>query len=151
MSDSSSFAFTGGCACGALRYTATAAPLTAVHCYCTACRRASGTGHSTHVVVPAARLTMTGSPATYERPADSGNLVALHFCGNCGSPLCNTGRANPQLVFLRASSLDDPDIVDPRAQVFTKDAAKWEPLDPALPSFPEMPPERARKAMAGRD
>ena len=65
--------------------------------------------------------------------------------------LCNTGRANPQLVFLRASSLDDPDIVVPRAQVFTKDAAKWEPLDPALPSFPEMPPERARKAMAGRD
>lgn len=142
---------TGGCLCGAVRYRAEAAPLLTGHCYCVDCRRTSGTGHGTHVMLPEDRFSLTGELQRYDKPADSGNMVSRHFCPTCGSAIHSTNDAIPGAVFVRASSLDDPNVVTPQALVFTSRAATWEPLDPELPSFPEMPPEQVRKAMAGRD
>ena len=38
-------AFTGGCACGAIRYEITAEPIGMNDCQCRQCQRKSGTGH----------------------------------------------------------------------------------------------------------
>ncbi|RYE59425.1 MAG: aldehyde-activating protein, partial [Rhizobiaceae bacterium] len=36
--------FTGGCTCGAVRYTVTGEPVAMVDCQCRQCQRESGTG-----------------------------------------------------------------------------------------------------------
>ncbi len=51
----------------------------------------------------------------------------------------STNSAMDGLVFLRASSLDDPNVITPGLIVYASRAAAWDHLDPALPAFPEMP------------
>lgn len=147
MADDQEVSLTGGCLCGAVRYEAAGKPLVAAHCYCIDCRKSSGTGHCTHVVVPAAAFSLSGEVRHYDHPADSGNVVRRHFCPTCGSPLYSTNAAGGELVFLRASSLDDPDNVTPGASVYASRAPRWDPVDPALPAFPEMPSPEQRQAM----
>ena len=150
MTDHQGNTFTGGCLCGAVRYEAAAGPVMAAHCYCNDCRRASGTGHCTHVVVPEAGFSLKGTVKGYDRPADSGNMVTRHFCSTCGSAIYSTNSGMPGMVFLRASSLDDPNAISPKAAVFASRAPAWDPVDPALPAFATMPSEAERKAMVGQ-
>ena len=45
--------YTGGCACGALRYATAHAPVFQNHCQCRDCQRRSGTGHGSYLTFPA--------------------------------------------------------------------------------------------------
>jgi hypothetical protein len=132
--------FSGGCLCEAIRYHCSAEPTVAGHCHCLDCRRSSGTGHCSHLGAPAEAFTLTGTPAAYSRPADSGNMVTRYFCPDCGAALYSTNEAMPGAVFIRASSLDDPEVFKPQMVVYASRAPGWDLVDPALPSFPLMPP-----------
>lgn len=132
--------FDGGCACGAVRYSVAAEPVMAGHCQCTACQKASGTGHSSHVMVPLAAVTVRGEVRYWDSPADSGNVVGRGFCPNCGTPLFSRNSALPQAFFLRPASLDDPGQFAPQMVVYAARGRAWDKLDPALPHFPIMPP-----------
>jgi hypothetical protein len=138
--------FSGRCLCGAVRYHSAADPLMAGHCQCEDCRRSSGSAHCTHVSVPAEGFSLTGALTLFDRPADSGNMVSRGFCPVCGSAVLSRNAAFPQLVFVRASSLDDPAVITPAVVVYTSRAPKWDLVDPSLPSFPEMPPHAAEMA-----
>lgn len=132
--------FGGGCLCGAVRYVCTAAPAMAGHCHCEDCRRSSATGHASHMMVPEAAVTLTGQTKAYERAADSGNLVARHFCPTCGSSLFSRNPSMPGMMFLRASSLDDLEIFAPQMHVYASRAASWDKPAGPLPAFDKMPP-----------
>lgn len=55
--------FTGGCTCGALRYTCSPEPTMAFHGHGRDCQRASGSADSAAVVVPTPAFTLTtGTP-----------------------------------------------------------------------------------------
>lgn len=141
---------TGACLCGAVHYEIAAEPILTGHCYCEDCRRTSATAHATHVMVPEESFTMTGDVRGYDRPADSGNIVSRKFCPTCGSAVFSTNSAMPGFTFVRASSLDDLDAVTPGAVVYASRAPHWDPADPALPAFAEMPTEAERQVMAGQ-
>ncbi len=131
--------FTGGCLCGAVRYRVEAAPAMVGHCYCVDCRRTSGTSHCTHAVVPVAALHVTGSPAVYDRPADSGNMVSRCFCSICGSAVCSRNAAMPDMAFVRVSSMDEPELAVPDMTVYASRAPSWAKLDESRPVFALMP------------
>jgi hypothetical protein len=131
--------FGGGCLCGAVRYESSADPMMMGHCHCGDCRKSSGSGHCSHLLVPEAAVTVSGSLTSYDRPADSGNVVTRSFCGVCGAAVLSRNAASPGVVFLRASSLDDPEIFQPSVVVYASRAASWDAIT-GLPSFPEMPP-----------
>lgn len=133
-------AFTGGCLCGAVRYTCSAEPQMAGHCHCEDCRRSSGTGHSSHLGVPEASVALEGATKGYARAADSGNVVTRHFCPNCGAALFSANSAMPGMMFLRASSLDDLEVFKPQMHVYTSRAASWDARREDLPAFEIMPP-----------
>lgn len=132
-------ALKGGCLCGAVNYQVTGKPIVTGHCHCVDCRKTSGTGHCTHVAMRADEVHLTGAMSSYRRPADSGNMVERFFCPNCGSPIYSTNLAMPGMVFVRASSLDDPDQVTPQMAVYASRAPTWDVTDASLPTFPEMP------------
>ncbi|MBP7586411.1 MAG: GFA family protein [Thermoanaerobaculia bacterium] len=133
-------AFTGGCLCGAVRYSCAGEPMMAGHCHCEDCRRSSGTGHCSHLVVPEAALRMTGETRAYERPANSGHIITRCFCPTCGAPILSLNSAMPGTVALRASSLDDLEVFKPQMHVYVGRAASWDRPGDGLPVFETMPP-----------
>jgi hypothetical protein len=141
--------FTGSCLCGTVRFESTADPQIVGHCHCVDCRKSSGTGHCTHLVVPEAVFSVTGPVSFYDRAADSGNIVSRGFCGTCGSPIYSTNSGMPGVVFPRASVLDDPGIVQPQMIVYASRAPAWDHMDPALPNFAIMPEGGPQQAVAG--
>jgi hypothetical protein len=44
--------YTGGCACGAIRYQISAEPMVSNHCQSRDCQRKSGTGHGSYLTFP---------------------------------------------------------------------------------------------------
>ena len=113
------------------------------------CRKASGTGHGTHVVAPTAAFKLAGAVKAYDRPADSGNIVSRGFCGKCGSPIYSRNSAMPGMVFPRASVLDDPEIAKPQMIVYASRAPSWDHMSSILPAFPKMPEGGPQKVIAG--
>ena len=99
-----------------------------------------GTGHSSHMAVPRAAVSLSGAVAVYARPADSGNIVSRAFCPNCGAPVYSLNDAMPDLMFIRASTLDDLEVFKPQMIVYASRGASWDHFDAGLPRFDRMPP-----------
>ncbi|MDV6330055.1 GFA family protein [Asticcacaulis sp. 201] len=131
--------WTGGCACGALRYEISADPIAMVDCQCRDCQLESGTGHASHIVFAREGAKTTGDAAQYEMRADSGNMKTRHFCKTCGCPVLMTFAATPDVFTVRAASLDEPDRYQPQIVTYTARGHDWDHLDPALPKFERMP------------
>lgn len=132
--------FTGRCLCGAVRYTCDGDPMMAGHCHCEDCRRSSGSGHSSHLVVPEDSVDLTGEVRIYVRASDSGNPVSRAFCPTCGAPIFSRNPAMPGMLFLRASSLDDLEVFQPQMHVYMTRAASWDRPSGEVPAFDKMPP-----------
>lgn len=130
--------FSGSCLCGGVRYEGTEEN-GGGHCHCVDCRKSSGTGHCSHMIVPESAFSVEGEVKFYEAPADSGNIVSRGFCPTCGSPIYSTNSGMPGMIFVRASSLDDPEVFKPQMVVYTDRAASWDFVDHSLPSFAAMP------------
>src|SRR5689334_4541051 len=128
--------FSGGCACGAIRYESTAAPLMMLHCHCRDCQRSSGGPFSSFVVVPSDAFKLVqGAPRFYASPSEMGGLTRRGFCAECGSPIQTNPEAIPHIVAIRTASLDDPSGFNPQVEVWTCDAQPWDALNPSLPKF----------------
>ena len=57
--------YTGGCACGAIRYETSSEPIFENHCQCRDCQKRSGTGHGSYLTFPQrADVTITGEANT---------------------------------------------------------------------------------------
>lgn len=132
--------YTGGCQCGAIRYEISADPVFAGHCHCRDCQRATGTGHSSLMGFPEQAVKLSGTPRYYEVRTDRGGTAARGFCPTCGSPVVGRSTGFPGILTIMAGSLDDPSQFKPGAVVYAKRAQAWDPTDPALARFPEMPP-----------
>ena len=101
--------FTGGCACGAIRYSCSGTPLYMGNCHCRDCQQATGSGYFPAVLVKESEFALlSGEPKWFERPADKGHPMHRAFCPECGSPLFLVNGANTAGRALYAGSLDDP-------------------------------------------
>jgi hypothetical protein len=134
-------AFTGGCACGAVRYEISAEPIFSNDCQCRDCQRTSGTGHGSYLTFPSrSQVKLTGRATHWDKVADSGAVKSHAFCPACGSPVYLTFSAMPDLFTVHAGSLDDPGRYAPEAITYAVRAQAWDHVDPAVPRFATMPP-----------
>jgi hypothetical protein len=132
--------YTGGCACGAIRYEATAEPIFQNHCQCRDCRKRSGTGHGSYLTFPSrADVKITGRASEWRVAGDSRNEKIHSFCPTCGTPVYLTFAAMPDLIAVHAGSLDDPDQFHPAAVTYTVRGLDWDKMDNALQAFEKMP------------
>lgn len=133
-------AFTGGCACGAVRYEITDQPVFMNHCQCTDCQAITGAGHGTYLSFPSrANVALMGEARLHDMVADSGGTKTHGFCGTCGSPVYLTFAGTPNLFTIHAASLDDPGRFAPQAVTYASRGHAWDHLDPAVPKFETMP------------
>ncbi len=115
----------GGCLCGATRYRARGPWLRFVHCHCSRCRRATGTGHATNLFTAPENLEwLTGESnvARYDLP--DAERFANAFCKTCGSPLPRLTRTGEVWV-IPAGSLDHEPSALPSARIFWSSRASW--------------------------
>lgn len=132
--------FSGGCLCGAIRYESRAAPLFSINCHCRDCQRTTGTAYAPVLAVPRDALSITqGEPTYYTSQSDSGETVSRGFCPECGSGIFSKLSANPDIVGLKAASLDDPSWFRPAVDIYTDSAQPWDVMNPDLPKVPKMP------------
>jgi hypothetical protein len=132
--------YTGGCACGAIRYEISGEPIFSNDCQCRDCQRESGTGHGSHLTFTRTGVTLKGEAEHWDMVADSGNVKTRAFCPVCGSPVYMTFAAMPDIFTIRAASLDDPDRYKPQIVSYAIRGYAWDHLDPDLPKFERMPP-----------
>jgi hypothetical protein len=133
--------YTGGCACGAIRYEIPDEPMVMNDCQCRDCQRRSGTGHGSYLTFPRrAAVKLRGQAKQWAVAGDSGNMKTHAFCPECGSPVYLTFAAMPDLFTVHAASLDDPGRYAPQLVTYTARGYGWDSVDPALPKFEEMPP-----------
>ena len=130
--------FQGGCLCGNVRYEATGDPGNASYCHCDDCKRATGGPYTVGILIKMSALhIISGAVKGYTTTADSGRKITREFCPNCGSPLFTKAEKCSDLVFLKAGSLDEPGVVKPSCQTWTKCAVPWATIDASLPRHAE--------------
>jgi hypothetical protein len=132
--------YTGGCACGAIRYKISAEPVAMADCHCRQCQRESGTGHLSHLFFPRSAVSVQGEATHWDLVGDNGTVKTRGFCPTCGSPVYMAFRDIPDVFVVRAGSLDDPSRYKPEKVIWSAAGYAWDHLDPALPKFERMPP-----------
>ena len=134
--------FSGGCACGTIRYTGARAPIAMLNCHCKDCQVSSGAPFASGIVVMTADLEISGTPKAYAVRAGSGALATRSFCADCGTPLFTQGEANPQFTSIRFPTLDDASSFKPMLDIYAASAQPWVCLDPAIPQFAQSPQQQ---------
>src|SRR6185436_6046688 len=98
--------FSGGCACGAVRYESTAEPVLMLHCHCRDCQQSSGGPFSSFVVVPKDGFKLLrGELRFHASPSEAGGMTRRGFCPDCGCPIMGKPDAVPHIVAIRTASL----------------------------------------------
>ena len=140
MTESKTHPLSGGCLCGAVRYEITA-PVTELRaCHCLDCQRASGAAGSINAVVPSAAFAIKkGDPKHFAKRSDSGRTLQRFFCGTCGSPVYSRRVEVPEMVVVRAGTLDDSSGMKITANIWTASARSWAYIDPATKQHPGQP------------
>ncbi len=128
----------GGCLCGSVRYEYDGQPGDSSYCHCDDCKRATGGPYTVGVHSQADRLRIVrGEVKGYTTRGDSGSEITREFCPECGSPLFTRGEHCAGFVYIKAGSLDEPELVKPSCEIWTERAVKWAYVDASLPTYPK--------------
>ena len=110
---------TGGCLCGAVRYSVRGEPVHVVRCHCASCRKESGSAFTVFAHWPADAFELRGELSSYDRRG---------FCPRCGSRILDTTESGGALVEIRIGSLDEaPFELKPEHEIWVKRRESWIP------------------------
>jgi hypothetical protein len=132
--------YTGGCACGAIRYEIDATPILMNDCQCRQCQRESGTGHASHLTFPTDAVKVEGAATFWDMVGDGGTAKSRAFCPVCGAPVYMTFPALPEFFVVRAASLDDPSLYQPQILTWHAAGHAWDRVAPDVSAFEKMAP-----------
>lgn len=122
----------GGCLCGAVRFTASAAPVDAGYCHCRLCQRSTGATVLAWASYPTASFSYTrGEPARY-RSSPHGHR---EFCSQCGTQIAYRDSGHAATIEVNVGSLDDCAKVEPRYHIWCESRIPWFDVADDLPRF----------------
>ncbi|KAJ5726311.1 uncharacterized protein N7483_007668 [Penicillium malachiteum] len=77
-------------------------------CHCTNCKRYTGAGFSTNIIVPSSDFQYTkGLPKLYLDIGNKEGQVLREFCPDCGTPFTSQSKSDMQMVAVKSGTLDD--------------------------------------------
>ena len=118
---------TGGCLCGKSRYQTKGDSPRAIMCHCRYCQTYTGSAFGTQVWFPEDKVTLTsGELSKYENNTESGNVVTLNFCKNCGSTIFLRLNVFQGMVAIPGGSFDPPTFwFEPQVENFCRTKAPF--------------------------
>ncbi len=127
----------GSCLCGAVQYEISGAPTKFYHCHCKRCRKATGTGHASNLLVkPGSIKWLKGEELIKGYKVPEAIRFTNRFCSVCGG---RVPRYVPETDFIviPAGSLDSEPAIQPQARIFWDSRANWSCSGDGLPTWPE--------------
>jgi hypothetical protein len=118
--------WTGGCACGAVRYRLASEPFDAGWCHCRTCQLNSGSPAMAFATMPVDDFEFTDGEAHLGEFASSEFGHRL-FCKLCGTPLLMQVDHQPETVDFSIATLDEPEGVVPEFHIFYSSHIAWAP------------------------
>ena len=132
--------WTGGCACGAVRYRLSSIPFDAGWCHCRICQLNSGSPAMAFATVPV-------EDWGYEQGSDlvgtfkSSDFGHRGFCTRCGTPLFMRVDHQAETLDFSIATLDEPDSVAPGFHIFYEEHIGWAAACDALPRYDRFRPD----------
>jgi hypothetical protein len=127
----------GGCACGAIRYRLASEPLFTHCCHCLSCQRQTGSAFVINLLIERDRVELlAGAPQAVHVPRDDGGVQQIFRCPTCQVAVYSQYTA-PDVLFVRAGTLDRPWEVTPDVHIYTRSRVPWIALPEATPAFVE--------------
>lgn len=130
----------GSCLCGSIAYEIEGEMLQFNHCHCERCRKASGTGHASNIILKPSSVRWTAGEdllRLYTLP--EAKRFANNFCSECGSSM---PRLTPDgtIAVVPAGTLDNDPGVRPERRIFQDSRADWSCAAGDLPGFERYQP-----------
>jgi hypothetical protein len=116
---------TGSCQCGNARYQIRSESVVSVACHCNDCRKTSGSAFAVSLVVKSTDVSFSENLKTWERTTDTGRRNRAWFCPDCGNRIYHQDPDAPDVVRIRAGTLDNAQIPEPRVHVYTARKMPW--------------------------
>ena len=137
------FPVEGGCQCRAVRYRITAPPLGVYNCHCKDCQRSSGSTHTMSMFMKREHVErLQGDLIPFDKAADSGRVVRMFGCAQCGTKIWNEPQSFKTMLVVRPGTLDDMSWAVPVGNIWTASKAPWVVIDETLVNFPGQPSDR---------
>jgi hypothetical protein len=115
---------TGGCYCGAVRFSFAGEPFHQANCHCSNCRRAVGAQAVAWITVKPADFRFDqGTPEKYQTETKAWRT----FCNRCGTSLTYMHPERPEEIDITTASLDEPERFPPTRDVFPEEKLPWVP------------------------
>ena len=111
----------GGCQCGAIRYSAQMRPETAHICHCRMCQKAAGNYFMPLANAPKATFHVTRGEITWFQSSEP---VRRGFCESCGTPLIFE-TVSAKHLNITLGSLDNPAAIMPVEQCGIESRMPW--------------------------
>ena len=123
--------FLGSCLCGQVAFDITGSVHAFFHCHCGRCRKATGTGHASNIIVRYSQMAWTRGDQLLRR-FDS------HFCSNCGSPMPRIA-TEQSVAVIGAGALDNAPDVTASGRIFQDSRAPWSCQGDTIPHWDQYP------------
>ena len=108
----------GGCACGAVRFTARGEPLRVGLCHCMTCRKTHASAFNAFAIFRSDQVQISGESESWK----SSPGYDRHFCARCGSGVF--GRDGEE-VELSIGSFDEPGLFEPEYELWIGRREPW--------------------------
>ena len=129
----------GSCLCRAVRFEVVGDLAPIQVCHCGDCRKAQGSAFGTNIPVATADFRLVSGAEQLQAYESSPGKERV-FCRRCGSPIFSRLTARPDLVRLRAGTLDGPVATEVGFHFHVASKAGWWPITDGKPQYPDERP-----------
>jgi len=124
----------GSCLCASVRYEVRRPFTRFVNCYCSRCRKATGSAHATNAFVPPDAFRWTqGESLVVRYDLPEAQSFSTSFCSKCGSPVPRLTRSGREVIIPAGSLSEDPGV-RPSVNRHWTSRAGWSPMTSELPT-----------------
>ncbi|MHA1536832.1 MAG: GFA family protein [Alphaproteobacteria bacterium] len=110
---------TGGCLCGAVRFTVVGQPERVALCHCATCRKNTGAPYFAFAVFTTGRATIEGALKSFRAPT-----IERRFCPRCGSLICLEEDGNGE-IDIALGAFDEPLAFAPQYELWVGNRPDW--------------------------